>query len=142
LKLQTFSLTAGHSYQSFEYDNSSSESIEYLNSDGTVNLDTSITQSFIDKSKNVLLSYFGRANYSINEKYLITATLRADASSKLPSEDRWGTFFSTALAWNIHKESAGIENIFNELKLRLGYGRSRKCKWFRRLQFLNSLYPK
>ena len=93
-----------------------------MNSDGTVNLDTSITQSFIDKSKNVLLSYFGRANYSINEKYLITATLRVDASSKLPSEDRWGTFFSTALAWNIHKESAGIENIFNELKLRLGYG--------------------
>jgi len=114
--------TAGHSYQSFEYDNSSTESIEYLNSDGSLNQDSSITQSFIDKSKNVLLSYFGRANYSINEKYLITATLRADASSKLPSEDRWGTFFSTAIAWNIHKESAGIENIFNELKLRLGYG--------------------
>lgn len=122
LNTSNFSVTAGHSYQSFEYNNTSSESVEYLNSDGTINTDTSITQNFVDKSKNVLLSYFGRINYSHNEKYLITATMRADASSKLPSEDRWGAFFSTALAWNIHKENIGIENIFDELKLRIGFG--------------------
>ena len=122
LEASIFSITAGHSYQSFEYDNSSSQAIEYLNGDGTVNTNTSITQNFIDKSKNVLLSYFGRINYSVAEKYLITATLRTDASSKLPSDDRWGTFFSTALAWNIHKESPTIEKVFNELKLRIGFG--------------------
>ena len=122
LDASIFSITAGHSYQSFEYDNSSSQAIEYLNGDGTVNTNTSITQNFIDKSKNVLLSYFGRINYSVAEKYLITATLRTDASSKLPSDDRWGTFFSTALAWNIHKESPTIEKVFNELKLRIGFG--------------------
>jgi iron complex outermembrane receptor protein len=122
LDTSIFSITAGHSYQSFEYDNSSSQAIEYLNGDGTVNTNTSITQNFIDKSKNVLLSYFGRINYSVAEKYLITATLRTDASSKLPSNDRWGTFFSTALAWNIHKESPTIEKVFNELKLRIGFG--------------------
>ena len=77
------SVTAGHSYQSFEYDNSSSSSIQYLNADGTVNTATSITNSYIDTSKNVLLSYFGRANFSYNEKYLLTATIRADASSKI-----------------------------------------------------------
>ena len=117
-----FSVTAGHSYQSFEYDNSSSNAVEFLNSDNTVNTDTSITETLIDKSKNVLLSYFGRANYNFNDRYLITATLRADASSKLPSEDRWGTFFSTAFAWNLHNESFGIDSVFEELKLRVGYG--------------------
>jgi TonB-linked SusC/RagA family outer membrane protein len=117
-----FSLTAGHSYQSFEYDNSSTNTVEFLNSDNTVNTDTSITETLIDKSKNVLLSYFGRANYNFNDRYLITATLRADASSKLPSEDRWGTFFSTAFAWNLHNESFGIDSVFDELKLRVGYG--------------------
>ena len=117
-----FSVTAGHSYQSFEYDNSSTNAVEFLNSDNTVNTDTSITETLIDKSKNVLLSYFGRANYNFNDRYLITATLRADASSKLPSEDRWGTFFSTAFAWNLHNESFGIDSVFEELKLRVGYG--------------------
>jgi TonB-linked SusC/RagA family outer membrane protein len=117
-----FSVTAGHSYQSFEYDNSSTNAVEFLNSDNTVNTDTSITETLIDKSKNVLLSYFGRANYNFNDRYLITATLRADASSKLPSEDRWGTFFSTAFAWNLHNESFGIDSVFDELKLRVGYG--------------------
>lgn len=122
LSNSNLSVTAGHSYQSFEYDNSSTNSVRYLNSDGTLNTDTSITETLIDKSKNVLLSYFGRANYNFNDRYLITATFRADASSKLPSDDRWGSFFSTALAWNLHNEDFGIDAIFDELKLRIGYG--------------------
>ena len=110
------SVTAGHSYQSFEYDNSSTASIEYLNPDGSVNSGSSTSNSFIDTSKNVLLSYFGRINYSFDEKYLLTATLRADASSKLPSNDRWGQFFSAALAWNFYDD--GVD----KLKLRVGFG--------------------
>ena len=110
------SVTAGHSYQSFEYDNSSTASIEYLNPDGSVNSGSSTSNSFIDTSKNVLLSYFGRVNYSFDEKYLLTATLRADASSKLPSSDRWGQFFSAALAWNFYDD--GVD----KLKLRVGFG--------------------
>ncbi|QDO93548.1 TonB-dependent receptor [Formosa sediminum] len=105
---------AGYSYQSFEYNNYSYDSED--EEDG-------VDYEFIDKSKNVLLSYFGRLNYSINDKYLITASLRADASSKLNPDDRWGYFPSAALAWNINKESF-LENVssINELKLRLGYG--------------------
>ena len=110
------SVTAGHSYQSFEYDNSSTASIEYLNPDGSVNSGSSTSNSFIDTSKNVLLSYFGRINYSFDEKYLLTATLRADASSKLPSNDRWGQFFSAAFAWNFYDD--GVD----KLKLRVGFG--------------------
>ena len=104
---------AGYSYQSFEYNNFSYDSED--EEDG-------VDYEFIDKSKNVLLSYFGRVNYTLNEKYLITASLRADASSKLNPDDRWGYFPSAALAWNIHKESFLEDTAVNELKLRLGYG--------------------
>jgi len=68
------------------------------------------------------LSYFGRANYDYNGKYYLTATVRADASSKLNPNDRWGIFPSFAAAWSIHKESFMQDSFFNELKLRVGYG--------------------
>ncbi len=104
---------AGYSYQSFEYDNFSYNSED--EEDGN-------DFEFIDKSKNVLLSYFGRVNYDYNSKYLLTATLRADASSKLNPNDRWGYFPSLALAWNIHNEDFLNNDKINELKLRVGYG--------------------
>jgi TonB-linked SusC/RagA family outer membrane protein len=107
------SFVLGHSYQSFEFDNYSFDS--EAQEDGN-------DFEFIDKSKNVLLSYFGRLNYDFDGKYLLTATLRADASSKLNPNDRWGYFPSLAAAWNIHKEDFFKGNIFNSLKLRVGYG--------------------
>ncbi len=118
-----YNVTAGYSYQSFEYDNSSSNYTEYLNANGSVNTTSSIINSFIDTSKNVLLSYFGRANINYKDILLLTATLRADASSKLPESDRWGQFESFALAWNVH-ETINPDDlvIFDELKVRLGYG--------------------
>ncbi|WP_091893815.1 SusC/RagA family TonB-linked outer membrane protein [Polaribacter sp. KT25b] len=106
-------VVGGHAYQSFEYDNYSYDS--EAQEDGN-------TYEFIDKSKNVLLSYFGRANYDYNGKYYLTATLRADASSKLNPDDRWGLFPSFAAAWSIHKEDFMQDSFFNELKLRVGYG--------------------
>ncbi|WP_373056493.1 SusC/RagA family TonB-linked outer membrane protein [Zunongwangia sp. H14] len=104
---------AGYSYQSFEYDNYSfdSEAEEEGND-----------SEFIDRSKNVLLSYFGRANYNYADRYLITATLRADASSKLNPDDRWGYFPSFAVAWNINNEEFFNSSTVNQLKLRVGYG--------------------
>ncbi|MCM5661917.1 SusC/RagA family TonB-linked outer membrane protein [Galbibacter mesophilus] len=105
---------AGYSYQSFEYDDYSfdSEAEEEGNDPITIN-----------KSRNVLLSYFGRFNYGFDDRYLVTATLRADASSKLNPNDRWGYFPSIALAWNINNESF-LENAeaIDQLKLRVGYG--------------------
>lgn len=106
------SLMAGHSYQSFDYykysynnDNLGEESENY------------------DPSANTMLSYFGRLNYTLLGKYSLTATLRADASSKLISDNRWGYFPSAAFAWNIHKEGfLADSNVFKELKLRVGYG--------------------
>ena len=104
---------AGYSYQSFEINNR----------DFSTNFATGVVSGGgIDKSKSVLLSYFGRLNYNYNGKYLLTATLRADASSKLNPNDRWGYFPSAAIAWNIHKEDFMADSFFNQLKLRVGYG--------------------
>jgi len=111
--IHSVNFIVGHSYQSFEFDNYSYDSEK--EEDGN-------DFEFIDKSENVLLSYFGRFNYDYNSKYLFTATLRADASSKLNPNDRWGYFPSLAAAWNIHKENFMQDGIFNELKLRVGYG--------------------
>lgn len=114
--------TAGYSYQKFEFDNYSQNNRRILAADGTLDEEASLEEIFIDQSTNVLLSYFGRFNYDINSKYLITATLRADASSKLNPDDRWGIFPSVALAWNIHNEDFVAGGFFDQLKLRLGYG--------------------
>lgn len=112
---EVHNLTAvvGHSYQSFEYNNFS------YNSE---NEEDGQQFEFIDKSKNVLLSYFGRLNYDFDSRYLITATFRADASSKLNPNDRWGLFPSVALAWNVTNEKFMSESFFNDLKFRIGYG--------------------
>ena len=61
-------------------------------------------------------------NYDFDSRYLLTASLRADASSKLNPDDRWGYFPSFALAWNVSNEKFMENSIFNDLKLRLGYG--------------------
>jgi len=68
-----------------------------------------------------LQSFFGRVNYSIAEKYLFTATLRADGSSKFGGNNQYGYFPSAAFAWNISEEDFIPDNI-STLKLRIGYG--------------------
>ena len=105
---------AGYSYQEFENDNYNFDS--EAREDGN-------DYEFIDKWKSVLLSYFGRVNFNHDDKYLFTATLRADASSKLNPNDRWGYFPSVAAAWSLHNEDFLTEsNTIDELKLRVGYG--------------------
>jgi TonB-linked SusC/RagA family outer membrane protein len=72
---------------------------------------------------NSILSYFGRLFYSFDNRYLVTATLRRDGSSKLPPKNRWGWFPSAALAWKISNEEFLKDNsTINNLKLRLGWG--------------------
>jgi TonB-dependent starch-binding outer membrane protein SusC len=68
-------------------------------------------------------SYFGRLNFGINDKYLLTANVRADGSSKFASGNQWVTTYSGALAWKINNENF-LKNVkvINELKLRVGYG--------------------
>ena len=79
-----------------------------------------IAANYYDQT-DYLQSYFGRANVTINEKYLITATLRADGSSKFGDDFKYGLFPSAALAWQLHEEEF-LPETFSTLKLRAGYG--------------------
>ncbi len=82
---------------------------------------TSTTTGY--KFANSLLSYFGRAFYSYDDRYLLTATIRRDGSSKFTKENRWGWFPSVALAWRASQESF-LRDItwINNAKLRAGWG--------------------
>lgn len=68
------------------------------------------------------ISFYGRANYSYDGKYLLQATVRRDGSSVFGANNRWGTFPSVSAAWNIAEESFMKDGIFDQLKLRAGYG--------------------
>ncbi|MDA8595114.1 TonB-dependent receptor [Flavobacteriaceae bacterium] len=112
-----FGTMLGYSYQSFE-----NESTSTVTKDPSNNPDL-IDVPFIDKERSTLVSFFGRANYGYKDKYLVTATVRADASSKLNPDDRWGIFPSVALAWNLSNEDFLVESeVINNLKVRFGYG--------------------
>lgn len=78
-----------------------------------------------DEPRNTLISVFGRLNYTLMNKYLLTVTVRRDGSSRFHPDNRWGTFPSFALAWKI-KEENFLKNVdaVSELKLRLGYGQT------------------
>ncbi|MFC4874400.1 SusC/RagA family TonB-linked outer membrane protein [Negadavirga shengliensis] len=76
-----------------------------------------------EKGHNALESYFGRVNFGLDDKYLLTGNVRADGSSKFAAGRRWVTTYSGALAWKIHNEGfLKSVNDMNELKLRVGYG--------------------
>lgn len=81
---------------------------------------TSLTGSM---SEWALLSYMARVKYSFDDKYLVTATVRRDGSSRFGENNRWGTFPSVSLAWRISKESWFPQSeVVSDLKLRAGYG--------------------
>ena len=74
--------------------------------------------------KNELQSFFGRINYEYADKYLVTATLRSDGSTKFGKNNRYATFPSLALGWNIFKEDFMENSGFDNLKFRASWGKS------------------
>lgn len=75
------------------------------------------------KSQHTLLSMFGRVNYGFDDRYLVTATVRRDGSSRFAPDNRWGWFPSAAIAWRISRESFMMDSkTFSDLKLRFGWG--------------------
>ncbi len=79
--------------------------------------------SNISKTENYLVSFFGRLNYTLMDKYIVTFTLRRDGSSRFAEENRWGLFPSAALAWKMNEESFIKDlNVFSDLKLRASWG--------------------
>jgi len=113
-----FDVLLGHGYQAFETD-----VYNYASYSQAGNLIAGSTPVFAtDKQENRIESYFGRINYTFNNKYLITGTLRRDASSRFAKENRVGYFPSVAAAWKIKDEFLKNVHFVNELKLRLGWG--------------------
>lgn len=74
-------------------------------------------------TESYLVSFFGRVNYTLLDRYLFTATVRQDGSSRFHKNNRWGLFPSFALGWKL-KEEAFLKDVdvLSDLKLRLGYG--------------------
>ena len=77
------------------------------------------------------ISFYGRVNYSFNSRYMLQATIRRDGSSVFGKDHHWGTFPSVSAAWNITEESfMKDQNVFDQLKLRVGYGVSGNAMGF------------
>ena len=110
----------GHSYQDFYTDVMNFASY----SQAGVLIPTSVPTFATDKPQNRLESYIGRINYSYNNKYLLTASVRRDASSRFSEDNRVGYFPSVAFAWRLKEEFFAGTSKINDLKLRLGWGQT------------------
>jgi iron complex outermembrane receptor protein len=126
-----FTLLAGHSYQEtkfeqkmFELDGFADNGIEprYQDQISTEVLPTTVNSvAFVNEQQ----SFFGRVNYAYMDKYLVTATMRADGSSKFGANNKYGYFPSVALGWNIIREDFMADNtLFSNLKLRASWGQT------------------
>ena len=97
--------------------------IDYVDNIGSAN---TLTGTAIgggsSRNQNDLQSYFGRVNYNLKEKYLLTATVRVDGSSRFGVNNKYGTFPSVAAAWRLSQEDFMPQGIFDDLKLRANYG--------------------
>lgn len=123
-----FNVLAGHSYQQFKVqthklseDGFTVTDFDYTNDLGLGNSKQATVSSSI--LKNALQSFFGRVNYSLNNKYLVTATVRADGSTKFGANNKYGYFPSASFAWKLTEEDFIKRlDLFSNLKMRLGWG--------------------
>ena len=127
----TLDVTAGYDYQQWEYKNAA---MQELNVAGVAQ-----STSAAADEKHGLVSFYGRVNYSYDARYLLTATMRYDGSSRFSEDNRWGAFPSVALAWRISNEKffKPLNHVMNDLKL-LGYDRA--ARWHCQLQLYAGLY--
>ena len=110
-------VTAGYDWQYWKSYVSAGDSYR---ADKTTSLNAAWTAN---DQRHALLSYYARLNWSFDGRYLLTATIRRDGSSRFAPDQRWGTFPSVALAWNIAEEKFLKDNgVLNNLKIRASYG--------------------
>lgn len=121
-------VTGGYSWQHFQREGWTFQ----RNGDASVVRLSKEDSQYINE--NFLVSFFGRLNYTFKEKYVVTATLRDDGSSRFSEDNRWGLFPSVAVAWNVSEESF-LQGSKSTLKVRLGYGVTGQQ------DILNNYYP-
>lgn len=111
----TLDATAGYDYQFWK---STAAAYEELNIAGEKQ-----SSSAPSDQRHLLLSYYARLNYAYDSRYLLTATMRRDGTSRFSKDNRWGTFPSVALAWRLTEEGFLKNNkTLSDLKIRLSYG--------------------
>lgn len=127
-KKNSLNLMAGYSFQDFNWNGLEAGNQDFL-IDGFLynNLNAGAFQRprvGSSAGKSQMASFFGRVNYNYDEKYYLTATLRADAASNLAKGHQWGYFPSVALAWNMSNETffEPLTDVVSQLKLRVSYG--------------------
>ena len=107
--------TVGYDYQHWK---STSPQYSELSTLGEVQSTTAASDE-----RHVLLSYYARLNYTFDSRYMLTATMRRDGTSRFSKDNRWGTFPSVALAWRVSEEAFLKDNaVLSNLKLRASYG--------------------
>ncbi|RNC64285.1 TonB-dependent receptor [Proteiniphilum sp. X52] len=118
----------GYSWENNIFSSQRSQATDFIvNSMGADNIQSgnSLKIGEVTSSKNgyKLISFFGRAHYSYQDRYMVTATVRRDGSSKFGQNHKWGTFPSASAAWGISQESFMKDvSWVNDLKFRVGYG--------------------
>ncbi|WP_316765232.1 SusC/RagA family TonB-linked outer membrane protein [Pedobacter frigiditerrae] len=130
-----FDATVGYGY----YDNSTTDyNFQTFKGTGEV-LNTPVFPFSINQNK--LLSYYGRFVYTLADKYILSATMRADASSKFAEENRWGYFPSAGFTWRIISEDFMKDSkTFSDLKLRLSYGETGNKDGIGNYEYLSKYY--
>ena len=121
-----FTIIAGHEYVERWSRNFSAGATQFPNDEiglGDLSLGVPSTPTSSENYDDKLLSFFGRVNYNLMDKYLFTASVRADGSSKFGKNNKWGYFPAFSAAWRLGEEDF-IKNleIFSDLKSRIGYG--------------------
>lgn len=123
--IHALNVVAGYSWQEFDNYTSTVRAEGFVNDNlGADNVGGARTQQAQNNEElNRLISFYARANYNLMDKYMFTATVRRDGSSRFGVNNRWATFPSGAFAWKIKQEEF-LKNVsaISDLKLRLGYG--------------------
>ncbi|MCR8560255.1 SusC/RagA family TonB-linked outer membrane protein [Mucilaginibacter sp. BJC16-A38] len=120
-------ILAGYSYQVFK--NFSFNDVRFNTSTKNVlkkdlNDFTKRYPIFGDSTKSELQSYYGRVNYSFEDRFLLTATVRSDGSSKFGKNNKYATFPAAAVKWKVINEDWAPKNTFDDLSLRINYGQT------------------
>ena len=128
-KIHKLNAMAGYSYSKYVYEGfgasrSGFDTDNFLYNNLGAGNDYRKDDVYSNKGEARLASFYGRLNYSLNGRYMLTATMRADGSSRFGKNHKWGYFPSAALGWRISEESfmRGTTNWLDNLKLRFGYG--------------------
>ncbi len=122
----SINVLGGYSWQDFTSESFGVETRDFVTdavSFNNLNLGANFQKPVSDKQVSKLISFFGRVNYGYDSKYLLTATIRRDGSSRFGADEKWGVFPSASVAWRLSRENF-LANVdwLDDLKIRVGWG--------------------